>query len=100
MRPYSPGIFRVEGANGVLLQSSEGKAWNEVRLQWPFRDGLLKRRLEGGNENALSELYRFGHLSDFYFSEICSSTQFHRSIGSCNIYYCKLLQTAKRFLKK
>ena len=53
MRPYSPGIVRVEGPIGVLLQSSEGKAWNEVRLQWPFRDGLLKRRLEEGNENAV-----------------------------------------------
>ena len=32
-----------------------------------------------------SEFYRFGHLTDFDFSEICSSTQFRRSLGSCNI---------------
>ena len=77
VRPYSPGVLRVEGAGGVPLQSSQGEAWKEVRLQWPLRDGLLKRRLEGGNENALSELYRVGHLTDFDFSEICSATRSH-----------------------
>lgn len=55
----------------VLIQSRK-----KVRLQRHFTDGIALKRLKGQNKNVLSEFYYFRYLTDFDFSEICSSAQF------------------------